>query len=406
MSRSTDRIDSPVTIVQEFNALGFRLFSLLADEEKLFISPFSIAAVLAAARVGAKGDTEHVLARLVGAGRAPQAIAEEVRTLTDSLAVHRERQYHFDPETGVDEQREVEVFRLSLANALFVMLGYPLVPSYQDMLRDFFAAEISPVDFEAPDSAAGRINAWVSEHTEGRITSLISPAELKPDTRLLLVNTVYFLASWLDPFEEELTSPAPFHLLPDAETETVEVEMMRSTDARRYMTDGEGGFEAVELHYHAASMLVVLPAPGRFRNVEKALGPEMLERILGGLEERLVALQLPKFDVESSLRLATRLQTLGLDDAFNRDRADFSGITTDPKGLVLSEVIHRARIRVDEKGTEAVAATALTAELALGIDEEVVKPVPFVVDRPFLFLIRDRETGTVLFLGRVLNPVA
>ncbi|MHC4217715.1 MAG: serpin family protein [Planctomycetota bacterium] len=405
MSRSTEKIDSRPMIAQEFNALGFRLFNLLADEEKLFLSPFSIAAALAAARVGARGSTEQELARLVGAGRPPQAVAEEVLALVDKLAVRRERQYQYDPETGDEGQREVEIFRLSLANALFVMLGYPLVRAYEDMLRDFFSAEIAPVDFEAPESAAGRINAWVSEHTEGRITTLINPLEVRPDTRLVLVNTVYFMAPWLHPFEEELTKPAPFHLLPDAETEKVEVDMMRSIEERPYMADDEAGFEAVEIPYRETSMLVVLPARGRFRAVEENLGPEMLERILGGLKERLVELQLPKFEMESGLRLATRLQALGLDHAFDPDQADFSGITSDPEGLVLSEVIHRARIRVDEKGTEAVAATAM-GWLAAGVEEEVVQPVPFVVDRPFLFLIRHSRTGAILFLGRVLNPHA
>jgi serpin B len=220
----------------------------------------------------------------------------------------------------------------------------------------------------------------------------------------VLVNGVYFMAQWLKDFDEELTGPADFHhLLPKAKTEVVEVEMMRATSDLRYVLDAEIGFEAIEIPYRAMSMLVILPARGRFHEVEGALEPAFLDRVFSALEQRVVKLQLPKFEMSSSLDLCESLRHLGIDRALDAERADLSGISSDPDGLFLSDVIHCARIRVNERGTEAAAATAVTwlsAELEDGPEEAI----PFVVDRPFFFLIRDEVTGVILFLGRMLDP--
>jgi serpin B len=389
----------------DFNAFGLSLFRLLSEEEVLFLSPLSIAIALTAARLGAAGSTEQELARLLGGADATRELAEEVSRLVESLVTRHEVQGHYDPDAGTLEKQETEVFRLNLANALFVMLDYPLLESYVGLLKKHFSAEVSPTNYAEPETAAGEINAWVSEHTEAKITSLIDPSAIQPDSKLILVNAVYFMARWPEPFEEELTEPAPFYLLPDSGAHTVEVDMMRLNSDFRYMQDEGQSFAALEIPYRAMSMLVILPEQGQFWTVESSLDPARLDRVLDSLEEHPVHLQFPRFQMETSLELGRYLQELGLEDAFNADKADFSGITSDPQGLVLSEVIHQARIRVDEQGTEAVAATAI-GWLAAGIEEDPVETVHFVVDRPFLFLIRDQETGTILFLGRVLNPVA
>jgi serpin B len=392
-------------ISDDFNELGLSLYRRLSEEESLFLSPLSIAIALTAARLGAAGDTERELALLLSTGGAPDEIAGEVSGLARNLIARHEMEGHWDPDTESPVQEEVEVFRLNLANALFVMLGYPLRESYVEMLNQHFSSEITPVDFQDPEPAAARINGWVNDHTDGKITSLIDPSAIQDDSKLVLVNAVYFKAQWLEPFVEESTGPAPFHLLPDSEPGTVEVDMMRLNSEFRYTVDDEMGFAALEIPYRAMSMLVILPEEGRLRVVEESLDSALLDRILDSLESRPVHLEFPKFQMEAHLGLAGCLRELGLEVAFDADQADFSRITSDPEGLVLSEVIHQARIRVDEKGTEAVAATAIEW-LSAGIEEDPVEPIRFVVDRPFLFLIRDQETGTILFLGRLLNPSA
>jgi serpin B len=239
----------------------------------------------------------------------------------------------------------------------------------------------------------------------------------------VLVNGVYFMAQWLKDFDEELTGPADFHLLPKAKTEVVEVEMMRATSDLRYVLDAEIGFEAIEIPYRAMSMLVILPvrgrfhevegalepafldrvysalvilpARGRFHEVEGALEPAFLDRVFSALEQRVVKLQLPKFEMSSSLDLCESLRHLGIDRALDAERADLSGISSDPDdGLFLSDVIHCARIRVNERGTEAAAATAVTW-LSAELEDEPEEAIPFVVDRPFFFLIRDEVTGAI-----------
>lgn len=390
-------------LTDSFNALGLRLFRRLSAEDVLFLSPLSIAVALSAVRVGAKRSTGDELARALGPAKEGGEFVREVSNLIDRLTSRQVVENEYDPVSGVLTEREADVFRLNLANGLFIELGYPLLESYVELLRHHFKADVTCLDFSQPDLVAGQINEWISERTEGKITSIIDPSAIQPDTRAVLVNGVYFMAQWLKDFDEELTGPADFHLLPEAKTEVVEVEMMRATSDLRYVLDAEIGFEAIEIPYRAMSMLVILPARGRFHEVEGALEPAFLDRVFSALEQRVVKLQLPKFEMSSSLDLCESLRHLGIDRALDAERADLSGISSDPDGLFLSDVIHCARIRVNERGTEAAAATAVTwlsAELEDGPEEAI----PFVVDRPFFFLIRDEVTGVILFLGRMLDP--
>ncbi len=391
-------------LVRGFNTFGLRLYGKLPRGENCFLSPLSIATALSALLCGAQGKTGDELAQLLGVEYPPEAFSGRVGRLLESLIQRRAQDYVFDPEGEGYREVEKDVFRLHVANALIAQHGYALNPAYCAMLESDLLAEVLSVDFKQPGPVATQINNWVAEKTHGMITNLLDGSAIGPLTRLILVNAVYFLAEWLDPFEESLTSPQPFYLLPGGDTECVEVPMMRQTLPLQYMVDETLGLEAVRIPYKAMSMLVLLPRPGRFQAVEDALHADLLQAVLAALGPHEVSLELPKFEMESSFELREVMMSLGVHTAFDEHRAEWSGISDDPEGLVLSEVFHRARVRVDEQGTEAAAATAV-AVLA-GIEEmERPQPIPFIVNRPFIFLIRDDETNAILFLGRVTIPL-
>ena len=225
--------------------------------------------------------------------------------------------------------------------------------------------------------------------------------------RLILANAVYFKARWADQFMKEVTRTKPFHLLPGAGTGSVEVPMMAKQGTFLYWKSESADVEALRINYEEGlSMLVVLPATGRFAEVEAGLSADFLARIQAGSEWTLVDLELPRFEMRFDTSLGDVLRELGLRAAFDIATADFGGITPHPEGLVLSEAIHQAWLKVDEHGTEAAAATALMDLLGEAWEEDTPAPIPFVVNRPFYFFIQERLTGAVLFMGRVLDPAA
>ncbi len=213
----------------------------------------------------------------------------------------------------------------------------------------------------------------------------------------MLTNAIYFNAAWNTPFEPELTEDGPFQALGGGQAT---VPMMRQTESLGY---AEGaGYQAVELPYDGRelAMVILLPEASEFEAFEGALDAALVDAILGNLTYRQVALTMPKFEVESEFSLAEALTALGMPDAFSAD-ADFSGMDGE-RDLFIADVVHKAFVSVDEAGTEAAAATAVVMELLAAAPRE---PVEVTVDRPFIFIIRDIETGAVLFVGRVVNPV-
>jgi serpin B len=294
-----------------------------------------------------------------------------------------------------------------IANRLFGERSYRFEPSYLEATKAAFGAALEPLDFRgAFEPARGVINGWVEAQTEKRILNLVPPGGLTADTRLVLVNAIYFLGDWAQPFTKEATRPAPFHLSSSAKTD---VPTMHQTESFGWMR-GEG-FQALELPYRegAFSMLVLLPdAVDGLATLENELSAESLARIVGALARTRVALALPKFEVNpaASIPLSRLLQGLGMERAFDRERADFTGIANPPdprERLFIGEAFHKAFVKTDEKGTEAAAATAVAMARASAIQGQ---PVPFKADHPFLFLIRDRASGLVLFMGRVADPTA
>jgi serpin B len=255
------------------------------------------------------------------------------------------------------------------------------------------------VDAANRERARLQINGWVEDETNDKIKDLIPQGVLDAMSRMVLANAVYFNAKWEYEFVKDSTSDRPFTRLDGS---TVQAKSMTRPAVQFGYFQGDG-FEAVELPYKGGrmSMVVVLPGTGKFGDFEKSFDSAALAAVDAGLERQMVLLQMPKFEFVTEAALVDPLKSLGMRSAFDPGIADFTGIADRPAGdLYISDVLHKAFVRVDEEGTEAAAATAII----IGVTSAGPDPVRVNVDRPFLFLIRDRETGTVLFSGRVLDP--
>jgi serpin B len=381
---------------------GFALHRRLPTRSNLVYSPFSVWLTLVALVPGAQGLTlKELLAALAGdGGRPAEKLTAAAGSLARSLSRRTGTTRDEDPATGEWRERPTDLFVLDIATALWVAERYPFHEAYIRSLMEDVSAELASLDFGDAEAAASRINAWVNERTRGRIPSVVRPPSLHPLMRLILTNATYFKAAWLTPFERDATAPAPFHT-PEG---LVEADMMRDTGERGHIRMDDLGLEAVALPYEAMGAILIVPDRGGLERVEAALSMELIQRISGGLREKTVTLHLPRFDIGSILALEEPLLDMGVRDAF-KPTADFSGITPHPEGLSVSSVIHQARIKVDEEGTEAAAAT-LAMEAGSALPEEEPERVILVVDRPFFFLVRDHDTQAILFTARVTDPTA
>jgi len=287
-------------------------------------------------------------------------------------------------------------FRLNIVNAIWGQSGYKFLSQYLDLLAENYGAGLRLMDFiKAPDNCRVTINQWVSDQTEARIKDLIPVGAIDSMTRLVLTNAIYFNAAWANPFQKTSTQPDTFHLSDGSE---IKVPMMHQTERLNYLKGDT--FQAVELPYDGRelSMLIILPDAGKFTDVENNLDAAKAGNIIKGLGSRQVALSMPSFKFESKFGLNRTLSTMGMPEAFSSN-ADFSGMTG-KKDLYISDVIHKAFIETDEAGTEAAAATAVVMRATA----MPATPLEVKIDRPFIFLIRDIKTGTVLFIGRVVDP--
>ncbi|HET9210888.1 MAG TPA: serpin family protein [Thermoanaerobaculia bacterium] len=378
-------------LARSSHTFGFDLYRHLRRKPgNLVISPASITTALAMTWGGARGETAAQMGKVLHL----EGTADEVMSTSGELS--RSLQ---DPTRPV-------VFRI--ANRLFAEKSYKLLPAFVEKTREAFGAPVEPLDFRhAPDPARVHINQWVEEKTEKRIQDLIPPGGVVPDTRLVLVNAIYFLGDWADPFEHEATRPAPFHLT--ASQQKAVPTMNHTGEFRVAQRDG---VTALEIPYKGGQMSMLLLIPDQIEGlaaVESALDAKKLEALAGELKEEHVWLALPKFELNpgASLELGEDLKALGMPLAFDLQRADFTGIANPPNPadrLVIGEVFHKGFVRVDEKGTEAAAATAVMMFRAGAAPMQ--KPREVKADRPFLFLIRDNASGMILFLGRVSDPGA
>lgn len=381
---------SPAELAQlatDVSAFSLDLYKKLGTRsENLFFSPHSISLALTMALGGARGQTATEMQSALHLSLADAKLHDAWNALDLALASRGRGA------TGKDGKP----FRLKVANASWGQRGYSFLPAYLDLLAESYGAGMRVVDYvDQPEDARLAINRWVEQETENRIKDLLAPGTITPAVRLVLTNAIYFNASWRDKFHVEATTPAEFVT---RDGKTVKVQMMHKTGRFAYAKNH--GCQAVELPYDGdeVSMVVLLP-DGKLDAFEASLDAAALKGVLTALRaESAVELSMPRFKIEGSFGLAEQLQALGMRSAFSSE-ADFSGIDG-TRSLFISDVVHKSWVSVDEAGTEAAAATAVVMAGSAGPTETI----KVTLDRPFLFLIRDRATGAVLFLGRVANP--
>ncbi len=377
LARGSDA--DPQTVIQGNTDFAFDLYARLRREEgNLFLSPYSISTALAMTYAGARGETERQMADVLRFSLLQERLHPAFAALLLS-----------DKATK-DESN----YQLHVANALWGQTDYGFLEAFLTLTRKHYGAGLREVDFaRATEQARQTINDWVEAQTERKIKELLQRGDIDSATALVLTNAIYFKGDWAQQFDKERTQDAPFRI---NAKETVTLPMMYQS--------GTFGFAALddlsilELPYNrdTLSMVVLLPnAVDGLEGVETSLNRENLDRWLGLLREQTVRVSLPRFAIGARFDLGRTLAAMGMTDAFC-SKADFSGMTG-RRDLFISKVIHQAEVEVNEEGTEAAAATAV-------VMKKSAVSTTFVADHPFLFLIRNKQTGTILFMGRVVNP--
>jgi serpin B len=370
------------------NAFAFDLYQAIRDgEQNLLYSPFSISQALAMLYAGAQGETAQQMAETLHF-TLPQERLHSAFNALDSRLVSK------DQATG-----QPDAFTLHVANALWGQKGLPFRDEFLTALAQNYGAGVHLADLQGdPAAAIEAINSWANYETQGRIPQVVN--KLSPDAAIVLANAIYFNAAWEQRFVESNTYGEAFHL-PDGSQKAV--PMMQQSEALRYRSGD--GFQAVTLPYagRSAEMVIILPEKGRFREIEQRLSAGWVDDLQAAMQEGEVRLTMPKFTYAPELDLAATLRSMGMPDAFSPEAADFSGMIADPVPVWIGGVLHKSFIDVDERKTEAAAVTVV--EMVAGAAPAPPTPVTEItVDRPFFYLITDRNTGAILFVGRVMDP--
>lgn len=373
-------------VVASDTTFGFDLFGVISGDENLMVSPYSIATALSMLYPGARGMTADEIADVLHLS-VDDATLHSVRNAIDT------RLGETPPPMGEDDTRAP--FTIRPANSAWGQGGYPFLENYLLTLAENYGAGLRVVDYVGdPEGSRQIINAWVEEATEDRIKDLIPEGAITVDTRLSLVNAIWFKANWFEPFDPERTEPGTFTTLDGTEIAT---PLMHADLRTGYASTDL--FEAVRLPYAGdAAMVVLLPTEDSPADLAATLTPEDLDI---AWQEYRVDLTLPSFEFESEVSLEAALRELGMVAAFELpvgDGADFTGIT-EVRELFVTDAFHKTFIALDEEGTEAAAATAIVVGL-----ESAPQPATFSADRPFLFWIEHGSTGEMLFLGQVTDP--
>ncbi len=359
---------------------AFDLYSALLKEgagKNLFISPLSISLALAMTYNGAQGETRQAMA---------DALALQ------GLSMEEVNQANAELITALSEvDSEVQ---LHIANSLWARTGVPFRPEFIQTDKDYYGAEVTSLDFAR---GPGPINNWVKKQTNGRIESILD--RLDPQAVLVLVNAVYFQGAWDEPFNAERTKPGPFHL---ADGRTVALPMM--VQGGHYLYYEEEGLQAIKLPYKDRRFGLYIFLPGESSSLDAfldGLNAESWQRWMAGFSGEQGSITLPRFTVEYEAGLKDALTALGMGIAFDQDRADFHGICPIEEPVWIGEVKHKTFLQVDEEGTEAAGATAVEVRAGSAPPD---KPFTMVVDRPFFCAIQNNITGSILFMGSIVEP--
>lgn len=370
------------SVVESSNAFALDLYAAIREQDgNLFLSPFSISTALAMTYAGAAGVTEREM-------------SDVLRFSTGQEGVHRGSGAVI---SSLNRGSESGRYDLLVANALWPQAGFEFLETYLSMTRDRYGAMLETLDYQNdPEGARLRINSWVEEKTKKKIKDLMPPRSVAKSTRLVLTNAIYFKGNWASQFDPDRTRPGPFKLADGTEAD---VPMMHQE--RRFQLLMGQGFKILGMPYEGKdlSMLIILPESfDGLPELERGLTWEKLKGWIGTLGGGEVRVAIPKFKMTSSFELTGVLAALGMPSAFGIGSADFSGMTG-ARDLYINTVVHKAFVEVNEEGTEAAAATGVGMILT-----SMTRETEFIADHPFLFLIRDDVTGSILFMGRVADP--
>lgn len=373
-------------LVQGNNEFAFDLYAQLSKKDgNILFSPYSISTALAMTYAGARGETAEQMTKTLHFTLGQEKLHPACANLIWQLQAGRK-------EGGYD---------LFTANALWGQQGYPFQKDFLELTRRNYGAGLREVDFKKnPEAAREQINRWVEKQTREKIQGLLQPDNVNKYTRFVLVNAVYFKADWDRPFYKELTKDADFHI---TSKEKIKIPMMHQISDYWYCEGDD--FQLLRLKYgnSGVSMIVLLPKKAEnFSEFEKSITAPRLNDWIRKIGNRPVDLTFPKLKMTARLELSKELTTLGMARAFTKN-ADFTGTGGRQGDLLISNIIHQACLEVDEQGAEAAAVTAVVGIEAIS-DTTRPSSATMRIDHPFLFLIRDEKTGSILFLGRIVNP--
>lgn len=376
-------------LVKGNNRFALQLYARLKSSEgNLLLSPYSISSALAMTYAGSAGNTALQMKKTLNFSLQQPELDAAFSWLNDTLTRYTS---DFGPN-----------FRLMIANSIWLQSGLAVLPDFQKTMTDYYRASMRQVDFLSHGEAARTtINRWVADRTNGRITNLLQPNDISRSTHLVLASAFYMKARWTNIFDVERTQNAPFFPSP---AHTISVPMMQTTAS--FPLYQEESLQLLELPYASPkpdslqlAMFILLPAKGtELSDIEKVLSADQLHIWRSKMTEQRVNVILPKFKTTGVFSLNDALQAMGMKDAFS-GRADFSKISS-AEGLYIGQVVHKAYIAVDEYGTEAAAASAVTMNRTAVHSQ----PVMFRADRPFVFVIVEKSTGSILLIGRLVMP--
>jgi serpin B len=363
---------------------GEKTHDLGFEPANRFFSPYSVRTALSMVGAGAAGTTKEQIDHALHLR--PGEVAKPLKPADDELS-------------------RKAALQLEVVNALWGQAGYPFLPAFKDRLKSEFGAEFSTVDFAGdPDAVRAAVNKWGDDKTHGKIPQVLPPGSVVKRTRLVLADAIYFKARWAEEFVKTDTTPKPFHRPGGS---PVDVPMMHARPESEGFLQADG-CTVVSKSYlmGSAEMVLVIPDdPAGLPALEQKLNGDLIAKWTGGLPTERVELQMPKFQIKADVDLEPACRAMGITDAFEPAAADFSKIAPTDKAdpLYVSGVYHSAFVSVDEEGTEAAAVTAVAMAGAMRVQRPpVIHQV--IADRPFLFLVVDRESKTVLFMGRVSDP--
>lgn len=365
------------------NQFSFDLYQQLSKQDgAVFFSPYSIHTILDLTAEGAKGQT------LTG-------MQQVLHTTGNSSCIRKDSRNNLQQFNKGDAAGD----SIYTANSIWLQKELKLVPEFSTIATTYYAAGLRTADFKKDGEGSRKIiNGWVEQQTRNRIQELIPANVIGPSTRMVLVNAVWFKGSWVNPFSKTATRPDKFL----TNNDTITTPFMNEVMPVNYMEDETA--QLVELPYKSGkrSLLILLPAKGKEKEFEQSFTLSKLESRTAAMNRQKVYISLPKFKLESKFDLSSTLKNMGMGSAFS-DGADFSGISAETS-LKISNVLHKAFIEVDENGTEAAAATAVVMVLTTSAHPNPAPVKTFKANRPFIFILRDNETGIFLFMGKMSKP--